>query len=402
MPFALVSAKNDLDKNKLRAHELKKQKQQDFSFVTPPTNHPIRRVWDGIVYWGIQYRYFILAAVLLITTVGIVTIYVRAWTSTNGSGGKSDAADATTIMVITPTPTATATPTPTPSPTPSPTPDPTLRPGDENERIRDLQNRLIELNYMDLDEATLYYGSVTTHAVELFQRQHDLTMDGVAGPKTLDLLFSTEAKKYTLLEGTTGSDVDSLQRQLMDLGYLNVATGYYGSQTVEAVKAFQERNSLGVDGKTGEQTLALLYSPNALASASKIQAEMRRANIINFVDYAIAQLGDPYVFGNVGPNSFDCSGLVYYCLKQAGSSRGRYNAAGYADVTDWEKISSMNSLEIGDLLFFSTGGQAVGHVGIYVGSGEMVDASSSNGKVVRRSCTTDFWVRNFVFARRPW
>ncbi|MDD4095014.1 MAG: NlpC/P60 family protein, partial [Oscillospiraceae bacterium] len=80
----------------------------------------------------------------------------------------------------------------------------------------------------------------------------------------------------------------------------------------------------------------------------------------------------------------------------------RYNAAGYADVTDWEKISSMNNLEIGDLLFFSTGGQAVGHVGIYVGSGEMVDASSSNGKVVRRSCTTDFWVRNFVFARRPW
>jgi cell wall-associated NlpC family hydrolase len=255
---------------------------------------------------------------------------------------------------------------------------------------------------MDLDEATLYYGSVTTYAVELFQRQHDLTMDGVACPQTLNLLFSSEAKKYTLLEGTSGNDVDSLQRQLMDLGYLNVATGFYGSKTVEAVKAFQERNGLGVDGKTGEQTLALLYSPNAIASASKIQAEMRRANIINFVDYAKAQLGDPYIFGNVGPNSFDCSGLVYYCLKQAGSSRGRYNAAGYADVTEWEKITSMDNLEIGDLLFFSTGGQAVGHVGIYVGGGEMVDASSSNGKVVRRSCKTDFWVRNFVYARRPW
>ena len=381
---------------------MKKQKQQDFSFDTPPKDHVFRRIWDGIVYWGIKYRFFILAAVLLIASVISLTTYVHAWTSPSQPEKEAGETDSNTIMIITPTPTSTPTPTPTPSPTPSPTPDPTLRPGDENERVRELQNRLIELNYMDLDEATLYYGSVTTYAVELFQRQHDLTQDGVAGSKTLNLLFSTDAKKYTLLEGTSGNDVDSLQRQLMDLGYLNVATGYYGTKTVKAVEAFQERNGLGVDGKTGEQTLALLYSPNAIASASKVQAERRRANIVSFVDYAKAQLGDPYIFGNVGPNSFDCSGLVYYCLKQAGSSRGRYNAAGYADVSDWEKITSMDNLEIGDLLFFSTGGQAVGHVGIYVGGGEMVDASSSNGKVVRRSCTTDFWVRNFVSARRPW
>ncbi len=381
---------------------MKRQKQDNLSFETPPRDHLIRRIAEAVVYWSLRYRYFILAGVLLIATIGIVTFYIRAWTSSDASDKGPKEINSTTITVITPTPTPTPTSTPTPSPTPTPTPDPTLRPGDENERVRDLQNRLIELNYMDLDEATLYYGTVTTYAVELFQRQHDLTMDGVAGPQTLDLIYSTEAKKYTLLEGTRGSDVDSLQRQLMDLGYLNVATGYYGSKTVEAVKAFQERNGLGVDGKTGEQTLSLLYSPNAVASASKIQAEKRRANIINFVDYAKQQLGDPYIFGNVGPDSFDCSGLVYYCLKQAGSSRGRYNAAGYADVTDWDKITSMDNLEIGDLLFFSTGGQAVGHVGIYVGGGEMVDASSSNGKVVRRSCTTNFWVKNFVYARRPW
>jgi len=303
---------------------------------------------------------------------------------------------------VTATPTATPTPTPSPTPSPTPTPDPTLRFGMENERVSDLQERLMELNYLDLDESTMRYGPATQYAVELFQRQHELAQDGVAGPQTLDLLYSDEAKKYTLLEGTTGTDVDSLQRQLIDLGYLGKATGYYGTETVDAVIEFQERNGLGVDGKTGEQTLSLIYSPEALESESKVKEEVRRANIDTFIEVAYNQLGDPYILGNVGPDSFDCSGLVYYCLSQAGSSRSRYNAAGYSKVTDWEAIESMDNLQIGDILFFSTNGKAVGHTGIYIGDGMMIDASSSNGEVVQRSCVTDFWSSHFVIARRPW
>ena len=62
----------------------------------------------------------------------------------------------------------------------------------------------------------------------------------------------------------------------------------------------------------------------------------------------------------------------------------------------------MSNLEVGDILFFSTNGQYVGHTGIYVGDGMMIDASSSNGQVVNRSCVTDFWTSHFVIARRPW
>lgn len=74
---------------------------------------------------------------------------------------------------------------------------------------------------------------------------------------------------------------------------------------------------------------------------------------------------------------------------------------GYSQVDDWEKISSMDDLQVGDVLF-STNGKAVGHTGIHIGNGEMIDASSSNGKVVQRSCFTSFWEANFVVARRPW
>ena len=295
------------------------------------------------------------------------------------------------------------TPIPTPEPTPSPTPDPTLQKGDENKRVQELQERLMDLGYLDVDETTQLFGPATKYAVELFQRQHELDQDGIAGPETLLKIYSDDAKKYTLLEGTRGEDVDSLQRQLVDLGYMNKTTGYYGDETVKAVKDFQERNGLSADGKTGEQTLDLIYSPEAKASASKAQAEKRSANIKEMIKVAKDQLGKKYILGNQGPNSFDCSGLVYYCLKKAGSSRGRYNAAGYSRVSDWEEIKSMRDLEKGDLLFFWNNAKSkVGHVGIYVGGGMMVDASSSNGKVVHRSCTTSYWKRMFVNARRPW
>lgn len=395
----------------MRNPKLKKLKQQDQSFDTPAKPSQWRKLIEFIAFLVVEYRFILLAFSILIASVFLSALTVqqiRAHLSPSDPIHNNDFVfvstedDAVPTASPTPSPSPSPTPSPTPTCTPTPTPDPTLRQGDENDRVRELQERLMDLNYMDLDEATSYFGTATKYAIQLFQRQHELAQDGVAGPKTLDLLFSRDAKKYTLLKGTSGNDVDSLQRQLVDLGYLEKATGYYGTMTVNAVKDFQERNDLTVDGKTGEQTLTLIYSPKAKASASKIQEENRRANIKTFISIAKEQLGDKYVLGAVGPNSFDCSGLVYYCLREAGSSRGRYNALGYSQVTDWEEIKSMNNLEIGDLLFFSTGGKSIGHVGIYIGNGEMIDASSSNGKVVRRSCKTDFWTKNFKGARRPW
>lgn len=351
---------------------------------------------------------FVISAVLFVTlsnsiaeaapqsTDNKLAANIAAQSSSGNNTGRSDASAPASAPASETLP---ATPVPTIAPTP--TPDPTLKQGDENERVQKLQKRLVELNYLDLDESTQYYGPATEYGVELFQRQQGLAQDGIAGPATLDLIYSDGAKKYTLLKGTSGSDVDSLQKQLIDLGYLENATGYYGTETVAAITAFQERNNLAADGKTGEQTLALIYSPDAKESATKVQAEVRSANISTFLDVAQAQLGDPYIFGNTGPNSFDCSGLVYYCLKQAGSSLGRYNAAGYSQMSDWQKITSMDNLQKGDVLFFSTNGEKVGHTGIYIGNGEMIDASSSNGKVVKRSCVSSFWKANFVVARRP-
>ena len=303
--------------------------------------------------------------------------------------------------LITPAPT----PTPTPPP-PTPTPVPTLERGATGEAVTELQARLMDLGYLDIDEPTDLFGPATKDAVQRFQRQHadshGLDQDGRAGALTQEALFSSEAKKYVLMQGTDGSDVENFQQQLKELGYLSKVTGHYGDETIAAVKAFQERNGLSADGKAGEKTFDLINSDKAKPSPNVAKQTRTKANIDKMIATAKEQLGDKYILGNTGPNSFDCSGLVYYCLKAAGSNRRRLNAAGYSAVSDWEKISFSN-IKKGDLVFFYNNAKTkVGHVGIYIGGGEMIDASSKNGKVVRRSVSTSYWKTHFVCARRPW
>ncbi|HBU12743.1 MAG TPA: hypothetical protein DEB31_08480 [Clostridiales bacterium] len=272
----------------------------------------------------------------------------------------------------------------------------------ESPKVNELQERLMELGYLDIDESTQLYGPATKYAVSLFQRQHALQQDGICGPETLALIFDNEkGRPYTLLEGTEGNDVDMLQDRLQELGYLGKATGYYGTETIEAVKAFQTRNDLGVDGKTGQITLDKIYSADAVPSEEYEKQVRRQGTIGEFLEAAEEALGSPYVWGAAGPDKFDCSGLVTYCLRAAGSSTGRLNAKGFSGNNNWEEITDIDSLERGDLIFFRAR-RTIGHVGIVVGDGMMIDASSGNGEVVYRSYLTDHWRNTFVNGRRPW
>ncbi|MDD7494649.1 MAG: NlpC/P60 family protein [Eubacteriales bacterium] len=107
-----------------------------------------------------------------------------------------------------------------------------------------------------------------------------------------------------------------------------------------------------------------------------------------------------YKTDSAGPDAFDYSGLVYYVLTKCGIETDRRKCAGYAQNADWSKIESLGDVKAGDILFFYGEDGKIQHAGIYVGDGMMIDASSSYGKVVKRSCNTDYWNRHFAFARR--
>ena len=315
----------------------------------------------------------------------------------------------------------------------------TLKKGDKGEAVTQLQTRLMELGFLEIEEPTDYFGNSTEYAVCLFQRQYDLKQDGIAGEQTQSLLYSKEAKHYMMVEGSEGRDVKMLQEQLADLGYLSESDvdRIYGEKTVEAVKAFQKRNGLTADGKAGEKTLEKLFSDGVKVSKEledKQKAEAKAAKVTpkptakattkttskttpkttpkptpkkdtkleKFIKAANSKIGCEYVLGDKGPNTFDCSGFVYYCLRQAGVSTTRMDAANFSKVSRWKNITSISDLKKGDILFFkSDGSSRVSHCGIYIGNNTMIDASSANGKVVKRSLSA-YWKRNFVNARRPW
>ena len=107
----------------------------------------------------------------------------------------------------------------------------------------------------------------------------------------------------------------------------------------------------------------------ASASATAVSSAAQTA-----VNTALAQVGDRYVYGATGPNSFDCSGLTSFSYKAAGISLPRTSKA---QSTSGTPVSKGN-LQPGDLVFFYS---PVSHVGMYIGNGQMVHSSSA-GKPV--------------------
>jgi peptidoglycan DL-endopeptidase CwlO len=87
------------------------------------------------------------------------------------------------------------------------------------------------------------------------------------------------------------------------------------------------------------------------------------------VDTAMAQRGDPYVWAAAGPNAFDCSGLVQYAYAAAGVSLPHSSRM----QSQMGTPVARSALQPGDLVFFYS---PVSHVGIYIGNGQMVHAST--------------------------
>ena len=146
-----------------------------------------------------------------------------------------------------------------------------LQKGSSGTEVRNLQYVLAELGYYD-GSINGEYGNTTADAVRAFQINNDISpVDGVAGPKTLKVIYSSKAvgatassgSYDTLSKGDKGTAVVEMQEKLKKLGYLSEVTGEFDTATVEAVKNFQRRNNLTVNGKANSSTLSKLYSKSA-------------------------------------------------------------------------------------------------------------------------------------------
>ncbi len=279
---------------------------------------------------------------------------VRAFQNTNGLyvDGKagtntlnklySDSAKrAPTTVTATPRRTA----TPTPRATAVPDTDVYLEIGSSGSKVRTLQNRLIELGWM-AGKATGEYGSATAYAVKKFQAKHSgLWEDGVAGPSTLEMLYSTRAASSsspvasigeTLQEGMSSNAVRAMQKRLKELGYLSgSADGSFGTATKAAVIAFQTANGLRADGRAGTSTLNALYNEDAKDADHLNNSNTNVGDGVSIDGYVTLREGD--------------SGAAVRNLQRAlknrgyysGSIDGNYGSATVAAVTAFQKRNGL-------------------------------------------------------------
>ena len=290
-----------------------------------------------------------------------------------------------------------------------------LRVGSSGNQVSQLQSQLRSAGFLN-KEPNGQYDNTTRDAVRAFQQNKNLQVDGIAGPQTFAALNNTGSKapapsnqttKNTnskpsatsiLRVGSKGAAVTELQSQLRSVGVFNQnPTGYYGTDTRDAVRKFQSANGLSADGIAGPKTFEKLgqgstYKPNTEVKNEQV-SNNSGATITNIVAEASKHIGTPYKWGGQTTAGFDCSGFIQYVFKQQGISVPRTAASQHSAG------SSVSNLQVGDVVFFETYKAGPSHNGIYIGNNQFIHSGSSTGVTIT-SMDNSYWKPRYLGAKR--
>lgn len=216
--------------------------------------------------------------------------------------------------------------------------------------------------------------------------------------QSLQLLFSSDPQAYLASAG----DLDSLtRRRSVELRRYESATQKLRQTTLvvsdkaKLVRATQQRleaQARAANAKLAEaekllkslkasERKALLAAQrraeandiaSSRAAAKSLKGTSGRAGVA--IRYALAQIGDRYVFGAAGMTTWDCSGLTMRAFAAAGVSLPHSSRAQFR----YGKKISRSQLRPGDLVFFK---RPISHVGIYIGNGKMIHAPRPGSRV---------------------
>ena len=184
---------------------------------------------------------------------------------------------------------------------------------------------------------------------------------------------STDSAKITTLQRGTVVSVNSITD---DTRWYNITYG-------------------GLTGYVSTDYLSVRSSDTSRGTVDRTRSSSSLVG--NILDYASEYLGVPYKYGGNGPYSFDCSGFTKYVFDEYGYSLPR-TAAQQADAL--YNVVDEDNLIPGDLVFFSSRTQWIGHVGIYVGNGNFIHASSPGDVVKYDSLYSSYYSSHYVTARR--
>lgn len=135
-------------------------------------------------------------------------------------------------------------------------------------------------------------------------------------------------------------------------------------------------------------------STKSVQVAAVPQQQVSRSDNSSLVNNALSLVGVPYLFGGTSRSGFDCSGYTQYVFKGSGISLPRTAAAQFSVGSSVDRAQ----LQSGDLVFFTTYASGASHVGIYIGGGSFVHASSSG--VRTSSLSESYYATRYLGARR--
>lgn len=276
--------------------------------------------------------------------------------------------------------------------------------------IEDVQSRVDSL-YREAQEASERYNQARIDLKKSRSRLGDLrgdlaqNRDRVAGAR--DVVAANVVAQYqgqaitTAAQLATSDDPDAFIGQLTRVSELNaqqatVAQKY--SQKVDRLERREKAAARNLDrmkqaraelaeekavieekASEAEALLGRLEEREQRASRSADRTETTPAPAVSggagaAVQRALAQVGDSYVYGATGPDSFDCSGLTMFAWAAAGVSLPHSSSA---QMSSGRSVS-VSQLQPGDLVFYYS---PVSHVGMYIGNGTIVHAANPSTDV---------------------
>lgn len=190
------------------------------------------------------------------------------------------------------------------------------------------------------------------------------------------------ARKGSLSKGSVVGILKQYSNGWYKVKLKNGTTGYISGDYIKITSGTSS------DLRNGSTSSGKEDNNGGTVTSSKVQA------VVNLVK---KQVGKPYVYGASGPNSFDCSGLTYYCYKNAAGIYLNRSSSGQASNGTYV---SKSNLKPGDLVFFNSGTNRIRHVGMYVGNGQFIHAPSPGKKVRYENLYSSYYVKGYVTARR--
>ncbi len=249
------------------------------------------------------------------------------------------------------------------------------------------------------ESAVLAKAPAGTHVAvtEALDGWYKVEYNGLSGYMSADYLRFSENASENLGPGTVRGTTVRLRQsagyESEVLGYVNTGdklavTGIAGAWYAVSVggKAGFIHSDYVVLGDGADGQLSAPSSAESLASGEKI------------VETARQYLGCAYVYGGMSPSGFDCSGFVNYVYAECGYDNLQRVADDIAREGQWV---AKEDLQPGDIVCFHNAGSSyIGHVGIYIGNGEFIHASTTKTGVIISSLDSDWYVARYDCARR--